>query len=495
MMEAELGPGRLPRSEAFLYKDRSVLILNQNAAPCAAVRCDSLLPLLQKSLSIKCVQAQSVNRALDKLSSAPDLILLRPSIGDAAQGLIRWCKEKWINASILAVLCAQWDRLLEESASVLTKVDDFLYCPFHESELLLRVRRILQSKEKRAISPKQSGQNEVLHFGALVGQSECFVRAIKNIPPLAQSDATVLICGETGTGKELFARAIHYHSPRQNKAFIPVNCAAVPDHLFENEIFGHIKGAFTDASSSERGLIAEAEGGTLILDEVDTLSPSAQAKLLRFLQNGEYRPLGSSRTLSSDVRIIAAGNTDLFDRVKAKLFREDLYFRLNALSVTIPPLRERMKDIVHLCNHFLTQYAQEHDTERRGISSEAVRKLMAYGWPGNVRELEGLILRALVLTASKILQPEDINLPQQSSRPQQENTLLRQAKSDMIQNFELSYLTKLLAAHRGNITHAAKASGKQRRALQRLIRKYDLRPRSFRASNLILLLSQVAFDL
>ena len=166
-----------------------------------------------------------------------------------------------------------------------------------------------------------------------------------------------------------------------------------------------------------RGLIAEAEGGTLILDEVDTLSPAAQAKLLRFLQSGEYRPLGSSRNVTANVRIIAATNTDLFERVKAKLFREDLYFRFNALSVIIPPLRERLEDIVHLSNHFLAQYAKERNTEPRGISSEAVRKLMAYEWPGNVRELEGLILRALVLTASTTLQPEDINLPQQSSRP------------------------------------------------------------------------------
>ena len=218
----------------------------------------------------------------------------------------------------------------------------------------------------------------------------------------------------------------------------------------------------------------------MILDEVDTLSPAAQAKLLRFLQNGEYRPLGSSRSVTASVRIIAATNTDLFDRVKAKLFREDLYFRLNALSVIIPPLRERMEDIVHLSNHFLTQYARERNTERRGISSEALRKLMAYEWPGNVRELEGLILRALVLTTSATLQPEDINLPQQSLKPTQENTLLRQAKTNMIHNFELSYLTNLLAAHHGNITHAAMAAGKQRSTLQRLLRKYSLNPKSFR---------------
>jgi two-component system, NtrC family, response regulator GlrR len=479
MMEAEIGRGRLP-SSVSLYKDQSVLILNQNSAPCAADKCDSLLPLLQKSLPIKCLQEQSADRALDTLSSAPDLILARPSAGEAGQELIESCKGKWAHAPVIALLCSKWERRLEDLPSVLTKVDDFLSCPFHESELLLRVKRLLQSKGTTAVSSGKARTNKPLHFGALVGESESFVRAIKNILPLAQCDATVLICGETGTGKELFARAIHYHSPRRNKPFIPVNCAALPDHLFENELFGHVKGAFTDAGSSEKGLIAEAEGGTLILDEVDTLSPAAQAKLLRFLQDGEYRPLGSSRSVTANVRIIAATNTDLLDRVKAKLFREDLYFRLNALSVIIPPLRERTEDIVHLANHFLTQYAKERNTGRRGISSEALCKLTTYEWPGNVRELEGLILRALVLTNSPILQSEDINLPQQSPRPIQGNTLLRQAKTSVIQNFELSYLSNLLAAHHGNITHAAMAAGKQRSTLQRLLRKYSLNPKSFR---------------
>jgi two-component system response regulator AtoC len=164
-----------------------------------------------------------------------------------------------------------------------------------------------------------------------------------------------------------------------------------------------------------KGLIAEAEGGTLILDEVDTLSPAAQSKLLRFLQNGEYRPLGSSRSVTANVRIVAATNADLFDRVRAKLFREDLYFRLNALSVIIPPLRDRIEDIVHLANHFLTQYARERNIAPRGISGGALRKLMAYEWPGNVRELEGAILRALVLTIS---QPFSLKTLTSSKTPQ-----------------------------------------------------------------------------
>ena len=250
---------------------------------------------------------------------------------------------------------------------------------------------------------------------------------------------------------------------------------------FRDRVFGHVKGAFTDATSSEKGLVAEAEGGTLILDEVDALSPAAQAKLLRFLQNGEYRPLGSSRSVTANVRIIAATNVDLLERVKLKPFREDLYFRLNALSVIIPPLRERIEDIVHLSNHFLAQYARQRSVERRNISSQALHKLMAYEWPGNVRELEGILLRALVLTTSATLQAEDINLPQQTLKSTEENGLLRQAKTTMIRNFELSYLTNLLASHHGNITHAARAAGKQRSTLQRLLRKYSLNPRSFRA--------------
>jgi two-component system, NtrC family, response regulator GlrR len=482
MMGTDNSPGHLPITQAALRENQRVLILNQNSTACAADKCGALLSLLQGSLAVSCLQEECNNQLPARVASIPDLILLRPSVDQAAAELIESCKQKWHRAAILVLLCPRWGQPLGEFSCLLSSVDDFLSCPFQEAELFLRVERLLQSsKESKAISSEQSGTNKALHFGALVGESESFVRAIKNIRPLAQSDATVLIYGETGTGKELFARAIHYHSPRRNKPFIPVNCAALPDHLFENELFGHVKGAFTDATSSDKGLIAEAEGGTLILDEVDTLSPAAQAKLLRFLQNGEYRPLGSSRSVTASVRIIASTNTDLFDRVKGKLFRDDLYYRLNALSLIIPALRERIEDIVHLSNHFLAQYARERHTERRSISSHALRKLMAYEWPGNVRELEGVILRAVILTASSSLQAEDMNLPQQNPKSAQENTLLRQAKTNMIHNFELSYLTNLLAAHHGNITHAAMAAGKQRSTLQRLLRKYSLSPKSFRA--------------
>jgi len=290
----------------------------------------------------------------------------------------------------------------------------------------------------------------------------------------------VLISGETGSGKELIARAIHYHGARWSKPFIPVNCGALPDHLFENELFGHVKGAFTDASSAEKGLIAEAEGGTLFLDEVDALSPAAQIKLLRFLQNGEFRPLGSSRSVIANVRVIAASNADLRAKVDLKQFREDLFYRLNVLSVAIPALRERGEDVLSLAEHFIEMHASRQGGDRPRLSEAARRKLNDYSWPGNVRELEGVIQGAVLLSASGILHAADIEIPEGKSKDLLRNESLRRAKSFVVGEFERSYVANLLTEHQGNITQAAKAAGKDRRTLQRLVRKYALNRDSFK---------------
>jgi DNA-binding NtrC family response regulator len=480
MMDQESSPGRIADGNTGPSSEQSALILNQASSHCPANQCGSLFSLLQKSIPFRRIEERNATISLPEASFIPDLIVLRLSLGASALRLIHSCKRVWNRAAFIALFCLGFNEPIDGFPCLFDALDDFVSCPFRQGELTFRAKRLLQLKRAINMSADLPEGKERFHTVSMVGESPCFLQVIEQIPLLADCQATVLISGETGSGKEVMARAIHYQSPRSGKPFIPVNCGALPDHLFENELFGHAKGAFTDATAAEKGLIAEAEEGTLFLDEVDALSQSGQVKLLRFLQNGEFRPLGSSRSVTASVRIIAATNTDLFDRVKAKLFREDLYFRLNALSVIIPPLRERIEDIGHLANHFLTQYARERNTERRAISSEALRKLMTYGWPGNVRELEGLILRALVLTTSATLQPEDMNLPQQSPTPTQENSLLRHAKTNMIQNFEVGYLTNLLAAHHGNITHAAIAAGKQRSTLQRLLRKYSLNPKSFR---------------
>jgi DNA-binding NtrC family response regulator len=454
--------------------DPAVLILDQNSSRCVAGKCDALAGVLQKSLAARCTEQRCDSPALPNISPVPDLVLLRSEVGEKTNRLIASCKKKWTRASILALLCPKRDRLMEYMMPVLASVDDFVACPFQEAELLVRVKRLLQPKQLQRGSTDTHPVFARAQSGSMVGQSPAFLRAIEKVAPFARSRAPVLISGETGTGKELFARALHYEGPRHGKPFIPVNCGALPDHLFENELFGHAKGAFTDASSAQKGLIAEAEGGTLFLDEIDALSASAQIKLLRFLQDGEYRPLGLSTTVTADVRVIAATNSDLRAKVEQTVFREDLYHRLNVLSLIIPSLRERFGDIALLAGYFLNHYSRQYGRQPATLSEAAVEKLMSYSWPGNVRELEGFIEKSVVLNSLAILQPENIELP--SAGPTQPPTAhgLREEKSVAVGSFELAYLMKLMATHHGNVSHAAKAAGKVRRTLQRLLRRYNI---------------------
>jgi DNA-binding NtrC family response regulator len=422
----------------------------------------------------------SSNTPLNTLSCAPEVIFVRFILGSEVEELIRSCQTRWNDAAIIVIICGADDSSAKVVPSLLEDADDFLFCSAIERELLLRTERILLCRKHQVfcpIAPSNTSANL-----PLVGQSPKFLAVIKKAVNLARTDATVLISGETGSGKELVARAIHYQGARRSKPFIPVNCGALPDHLFENELFGHQKGAFTDASSTERGLIAESEGGTLFLDEIDALSPSAQVKLLRFLQNGEYRPLGSSRSATADVRIIAASNCDLNDKIERKHFRRDLFYRLNVLSITLPPLRERDGDVLYLAEHFLDVYGNQKGAQRQRLSEVARQKLSNYSWPGNVRELQTVIQRAVLLSRSGMLHAADIELPEGKSKEILRNESLGRAKSFIIGEFEKSYISRLLAEHQGNISQAAKAAGKDRRTLQRLLRKYALDRESFKSN-------------
>jgi DNA-binding NtrC family response regulator len=353
-------------------------------------------------------------------------------------------------------------------------LDDFLTCPFRSMDVALRMQAFLQGPPETVSTPQIAAIQTQLCRAGLVGESEPFLRVVAHGLRVAHSDATILLAGETGTGKELVARAVHYSSPRKGKPFVPVNCGALPEQLVENELFGHTKGAYTDASSPEKGLVAEAEGGTLFLDEVDTLSASAQVKLLRFLQDRTYRPVGSARSCTADVRIIAATNTELWEQVQAKRFREDLYYRLHVIALRLPPLRERPEDIPRLAVHFLRRYRTQYSREPQQFSAVAMRKLMAYAWPGNVRELESVIQRAVLLVPSPVLQPEDIDLHFSYQGTVSETESFHTAKARTIEQFERTYLHTLLTAHKGNLTHAAKHAGEARRSLQRLLKKHAL---------------------
>ena len=330
---------------------------------------------------------------------------------------------------------------------------------------------------------------------ALIGASKCFLQATGLIPILSASKSTVLISGETGTGKELLARAIHYSGERKGKPFVPVNCATLPDHLIENDLFGQSKGALTGALIEKPGLFHEADGGTLFFDEINSLSMALQSKLLRVLQDLEFRPLGSTNSRTVDVKIIAATNIDLRDLVETRQFREDLFYRLNALSVALPPLRDRKEDILLLAGHFLTAYAKELGRGGITFGQSAKAKLMGYAWPGNVRELQGVVQRAVAMASGERLEACDLDLADRrrpeargskmtltSRRLMPEEGSFQEMKTKVIREFERAYLGELLSSHHGNISKAARAAKKERRAFQRLLQKHGLDRRIFSAT-------------
>ncbi|HUQ10053.1 MAG TPA: sigma-54 dependent transcriptional regulator [Steroidobacteraceae bacterium] len=326
---------------------------------------------------------------------------------------------------------------------------------------------------------------------ALVGDSPAFLGLLRSVDRVARAgSATVLIRGETGTGKELIARAVHYLGARSDAPFVPINCGALPDQLAENEFFGHRAGAFTGASGESLGLLRLAHRGTLFLDEVDSLPAKTQVALLRFLQDGSFRPLGAGREERVDVRIIAASNRDLDGEVKAGRFRADLFFRLNLIAIRVPSLRERAGDIRALSQYFLGECARRYCLADKQIDDQALRRLCAYAWPGNVRELENLIHRAYLLGDGERLDialpgdaPDGLpeiscadshdadDFPQDDASPQ---LCYRMAKLRALQEFDRTYLTRLLQRASGNVTRAAQLAGKERRALGKLLKRYGI---------------------
>ena len=356
---------------------------------------------------------------------------------------------------------------------------DFITAPLRDGDVLPRVWQQLERSPQRERRAQQLEGKLGAKF--LVGESPAFLAEVNKIPLLARCNASVLVSGETGTGKEVCARAIHYLGLRGGKPFIPVNCGAIPTELVENELFGHERGAFTGARDSQAGLIQEADGGTLFLDEADCLPLLSQVKLLRFLQEKEYRPLGSAKSCRADVRIIAATNADPEEAVRAGKLRRDLYYRLNVVPVVLPPLRERRGDIPLLARHFLSKYAAEYDSPVADFSPEAVRLLVSYDWPGNVRELEHVVVRSLVLCPHAVIREADVAVPHASPTALPES--FRRAKDRVIAEFEKSYVERTLLMNQGNISRAARAAQKSRRAFWELIRKHridvnDLKPRT-----------------
>jgi len=338
----------------------------------------------------------------------------------------------------------------------------------------------------------------------MIGESRQFVGMLAQLKRFASCVAPVLLEGETGTGKELAAREIHHAGPRRESPFVPVNCGALPDSLIESELFGHLRGAFTDAKSAQSGLVRRAQGGTLFLDEVDSLSPKAQVTLLRFLQDSEYRPVGGSSVRTADVRVIAAANASLQCLVAEGRFRRDLYYRLNALYVRVPALREREGDVALLAKHLLRAAARTLDTLPKQWTRAALAALEAYAWPGNVRELENVSLRACLATDGAQIDLADLERVEpafaavpldaavDAAKPlnghahvngEGANASFSAAKTHAIESFEHDYLSRLMRRAHGNVSAAARLSSIERRQLGKLLKKRGIEKERFRSDD------------
>ena len=312
----------------------------------------------------------------------------------------------------------------------------------------------------------------------IIGNSRVMREVFALISQVSDSGTTVLIHGETGTGKELVARAIHNNSPRKGGPFVEVNCAAMPDTLIESELFGHEKGAFTGAQQRRRGRFEEANGGTIFLDEVGELTPIAQAKLLRVLQERQFQPLGSSRMIKVNVRIIVATNRDLEQDINAGTFRADLFYRLNVFPVFMPPLRERGSDIVLLADYFVGKYALEFGKAIKRISTPALDLLLAYHWPGNVRELENCIERAVLLSAGDTI--EGVHLPPSLQMKEEAARMGKGTLASLVNTYERSLIIDALKDARGNQSQAARILGTTKRIMQYKVQRYAIDPTRFR---------------
>ncbi|MGD0125404.1 MAG: sigma-54 dependent transcriptional regulator [Terriglobia bacterium] len=326
---------------------------------------------------------------------------------------------------------------------------------------------------------------DVQALAKLVGESPALLKTIEQLPAMAGSGAAVLITGETGTGKELVARALHYLSKRASFPFVPVNCGSLSDALLEGELFGHERGAFTGAHIRRKGLIAQAEQGTLFLDEVNSLTLKAQTDLLRVLQDNTFRLVGSSIEQHADVRILAATNAPLKQQVLSGSFRADLYYRLCVFSITLLPLRDRKEDILALADHFLKKHTPVANVPFE-LAPTARAALVLCEWPGNIRELENAVIRGIHLTKTNSIGIEDLGLQCKAAEltsptpvPPAQRRCFSALKRAAIETFERQYLTRIMSEYRGNVSHAARAAGKDRRDFGKLLKKHLLNPRAF----------------
>lgn len=355
---------------------------------------------------------------------------------------------------------------------------DYITKPYKYEQVRVSVERALEHKDLIVTKTVLTYQLNKTVPHNIIGESKSIAKVLNLANKAALADSNILIEGETGTGKELFAEYVHKQSNRNQKPFVVVNCASLPDQLIESELFGHEKGAFTDAKTSKQGLVEIAHGGTLFLDEIGEMSLTLQPKLLRFLENGEYRRIGGTTNLNSDVRVIGATNRNLLEEVERKNFRRDLLFRLNVITLTIPPLRDRGDDVIILANHFLESKSSVRNPKR--LSPRAEEVLRSYNFPGNVRELEHVIERAIIFSEGDFIEPEDFNMPRTTSQPQIDTVEEAYEENDFgsvlsMEEIEKKHIAKALRINRWDRTQTANQLGISPKTLYTKIKKYEIK--------------------
>ncbi len=448
-----------------------------------------ILPLELEEVSIQVIS--SPLKALDLIGdSGFDLILMDVRMPEM-DGIELLEKVMEADSQSTVIMMTAYGTIETAVQAIKMGAYDFITKPFEIPDLIRQVRKGLERskllRENDMLRRRMSGQGP---FENIVGQSPVMKKLFATIESVAATDYSVLIRGESGTGKELVARAVHALSKRRNKPLISVNCPAIPEHLLESELFGHKKGAYTGALKDRKGFFVEAHGSSLLLDEIADIPVSIQTKLLRALQEREIRPLGANSNVRVDVRILSTTNQDLEGKIRDRSFREDLFYRLNVVSVTTPSLREIRDDIPLLVEHFNQQVADELDIEPRKISNQVVENLMHREWPGNTRELQNYVRRMIVFSRGEEVTLEDLggvdgseatqDFEQSSGFQAQEFEDYSQAKSRVINDFTERYVRRILERTGGNITRAARLAGLSRVALQKILRRLKVDPETYR---------------
>ena len=432
----------------------------------------------------KILSSTSAKQALDIMSKATvDLVLLDIKMPDMdGMELLEILKQKDNGPTVIMMTAYGVIELAVDS--IRKGAYDFLTKPLDNTRLLITLKKAMEYhllvRENRDLQRLIKGKDS---FCGMIGASPAMKKVFETITMVSKADTTVLITGESGTGKELVARAIHQLSSRADKPFVIVNCPTLPENILEAELFGHTKGAFTDAKYEKKGMFQEADGGTIFLDEIGEIPPPIQSKLLRVLQEKEIRPLGSSRSFKVDVKVLASTNRNLEEEIKAGRFREDLYYRLNVINIELPPLRQRTEDIPLLAEYFVKKYSKELGKEGARFAPGVVEELCRRPWRGNVRELENCVKRGIILSRSEVLTIGDITCEQAEECLVTSDLMhlpYHEAKQKVLAAFNHEYLTKALRENQGNVTRTAKQCRLERQVLQQILKRYNIKAEEFR---------------